>query len=219
MFAELKLIVDLVTTGVTDLCTLKSKGDRHKLVLRMLEAYFLLKDCLDEGAALVSEAGADPVATLKSMSADKAGATIERWDHILRKQGIRLNRLRDYFLSQDHLTVVAPDLQAQVVKAVGSKVSRVTTIFGIGASLFFYSKFPLAVTPDEKAQYVLVMAGTSRAVINMPKIKREIATLAESLRKYRTVIDRLLTNEEIVKLSKRARESTRFRERLDGESL
>ena len=211
MFAHLKVIVDLVSVGVTDAWSLKSKRDRQKAVLRMLESYFLLKDCLDDGAALILEAGHCPVTTLHSMSAEEASTAITRWDRVLRMQGNRLYMLKDYLLGQDHLAVIAPDVQAEVAKAVGSKFDSVTTLEGIGASLVFYIMFPIAETPEEKADYIVTMAGSRKDIINIPKIKREVKALGKSLDSYRRVIEKLVSNEEIVKRSRRARETTRFK--------
>jgi hypothetical protein len=210
VFSQLKVVVDLICVGVTDAWSLKSKRDRRKAVLRMLESYFLLKDCLDDGATLILEAGSNPVATLHSMSAEKASTAITRWDGVLRLQGKRLYMLREYFLSQDHLAVVAPEMQEKVAKAVGSKFARVTTLEGIGASLVFYIMFPMAETPEEKAEYIVTMAGSRKHVIDIPKIKREVKALGASLDSYREVIEKLVSNEEIVRLSHKAREATRI---------
>lgn len=208
VFAQLKVIVDLVRMGVTDAWSLKTKRDRRRAVLRMLETYFLLKDCLDDGRNLILEAGSNPLATINSISASQAKPVIERWDCTLRKQGIRLQRLHDYLLCQDHLSVVAPDVQDRINRAIGSKFNRVTNLQAIGASLFFYNMFPVVETPAEKAQYIVMMAGGQRDAISLPRIKREVRALAEALDKYRAVVEKLVPKEDIVKLSSQARQAT-----------
>ena len=210
MFAQLKVVVGLMTTGITEISSLKSKIDRRNAVLRMLETYFLLKDCADDGSALILEAGSDPVAKVTALDADIAGYTIERWDATLRKQGQRLHILGGYIFNQDHLAVVAPDVQEQINRAIGSKFDRVTTLQGIGAALVFNVMFPIAETPAEKATLVVVMAGERKNAIDMRRIKREVKALSAALTRYRAVIESLVTKEEIVKLSKQARKATRF---------
>ena len=210
MFAQLKVIVDLLTTGVTDAWSLKTKLERKHAVLRILETYFLLKDCVDEGLALITEAGSNPGAALCGMSQEVAQETIMRWDLTLRKQGLRLYRLQGHIYGQDHLTIVAPDVQELIGKAIGSKFDRVVNLQRIGASLFFYQAFPVAETPDEKAGYISVMAGSRNNHISLPRIKREVRALREGLDQYRQVVEKLVSHDEIVKLSEQARKATRF---------
>jgi hypothetical protein len=216
VFAQLKVIVDLVTVGVTDAWSFKAKRDRRRAVLRMLETYFLLKDCLDDGSALISEAGSDPVATINAMSGTQAVAVTRRWDCTLRKQGLRLRRLEEYVFAQDHLAVVAPEVQERISQAIGSKFDRVTNLHAIGAALLFYNMLPVAETPPEKASYIVVMAGERRDIISLPRIKREVRALAEALNGYREVIEKLVPKEEVVQLSSRARQATRFKEASDS---
>lgn len=204
--------MDLLATGVTDASSYKSKRDRRKAVLAMLETFFLLKDCLDDGSALILEAGPDPVAAIQSMDAELRQATIKRWDYVLRKQGVRLQRLQENIFRQDHLAVVAPEIQEQINKAIGDKFDRVTNLAKIGAALVFYVMFPIAETPEEKAEYVTVMAGGKSKAINLPRIRKEVDGLAKALKNYRAVIEKLISAEEIVRLSKRAREATLFTE-------
>jgi hypothetical protein len=176
----------------------------------MLETYFLLKDCADDGSALILEAGSNPIATITALDGDIAVETVKRWDRTLRKQGMRLYRLAEYILNQDHLAVVAPDVQDQIEKAIGSKWNRMTTLAGIGAALVIPLMFPVAESPKEKAEMVVVMAGGRRNAIDMQRIKREVKALTDALTKYRGVIESLVSKEEIVKLSSVARKTTQF---------
>jgi len=210
VFAQLKVLVSIMTTGVADISSLKTKLDRRKAVLRMLETYFLLKDCADDGSALILEAGSNPIATITALDGDIAVETVKRWDRTLRKQGMRLYRLAEYILNQDHLAVVAPDVQDQIEKAIGSKWNRMTTLAGIGAALVIPLMFPVAESPKEKAEMVVVMAGGRRNAIDMQRIKREVKALTDALTKYRGVIESLVSKEEIVKLSSVARKTTQF---------
>jgi hypothetical protein len=210
VFAQLKVLVGILTTGVADISSLKTKLDRRKAVLRMLETYFLLKDCADDGSALIFEAGPNPVATITALHGDIASETLERWNRTLRKQGIRLHRLSEYISNQDHLGVVAPEVQEQIDKAIGSKWDRVTTLAGIGAALIIPLMFPVAESPKEKAEMIVVMAGGRRDAIDIRRIKREVKALSDALTEYRGVIESLVLKEEIVKLSSVARKATQF---------
>ena len=210
MFAQLKVVVDLLTTGVTDAWSIKTKLERKHAVLRMLETYFLLKDCVDEGSALIAEAGSDPVKTLSGLSQEVAQETVTRWDVVLRKQGSRLYSLQGYIYGQDHLTIVAPNVQELIGKAIGSKFDRVVNLQGIGAALFFYQVFPLAANLAEKASYISLMAGSRNKHISLSRIKKEVRALREGLNQYRVVIEKLVSHDEIVKLSEQARKKTRY---------
>lgn len=213
MFGQIKNIVDLIRAGITEYRKFKSHKERNDAVVDMLRVYFILKDCVDDGEKIISEAEPDPVATISSMEPDKAIHTLERWDSEVRKQGIRLYQLQGAIFGQDHLAVISPELQDRIKKVVGYKMSRTVTLHGIGAALFFKNAFPIDNTKEEKARYVSLMAGEEDSSLNMPRIREEIASLRESLEQYRAVVERLVTDEEILQLSSQARIETRFQER------
>jgi hypothetical protein len=52
----------------------------------------------------------------------------------------------------------------------------------------------------------------SDQVVSMPRIKRELTDLSEALNQYRALIEKLVTDEELVELSKVARKKTQFHE-------
>jgi len=212
VFAQIKVIIDLISFGLKDGWSFKTKAQRRSDVLKILETYFLLKDCLEEGAALIAEAGPQPVQKIRKLPGSDARDLVTKWDCILRKQGHRLALLQEYFIGQDHLAVINPELQDRIVQAIGNKFDRVATLQGIGAALIFYNMFPLADSPEEKARYVAVMSGSRRDTISMPRIKREIKDMSDALTRYRVVIDQLVTSDELVELSKLARKKTLFRE-------
>lgn len=210
MFGQLKPIVDLLSSGVTDVLSAMTKLQRRRAVLLMLETHFLLKDCMEEGTALVAEAGPNPISTISAMSVQESIATTEGWEITLKKQAIRLRMLQDRIFAQDHLSIVAPQVQKSIDKAIGSKFDRVVTIESIGAALLIQTMFGLAKTPQARAELVIAMVGARKDKINVTKIKKEVAALGESLESYRGVIEKLVTSEEIVRLSSRARKSTQF---------
>lgn len=213
MFGQIKNIVDLIRIGASDLKTFKSKKDRREVVLNMLRIYFLLKDCADDGEFLVNAAQPNPVEVISKMEPEQALATTECWDIRIRKQGIRLYQLQDAIFGQDHLTVINPTLQEQIGEVVGYKMDRAVTLHGIGAALFFKKMFPIPDTLEEKARYISLMAGEESKSLNMARIKEEIAELREALDAYRVFVERMVSDDEILQLSKQARQDTRYSEK------
>lgn len=212
MFGELKSIVDLIRSGIADFRQFKTDKEREETMLGLLKAYFLLKDCVDEGETLIADAGPDPIAKINAMEASEALSTLERWDAIIRRQGSRLYMLQGYIYGQDHLAVINPALQDQISDVIGYKMDRAVTLHGIGAALFFRNIFPVANTDEEKARYVSVMAGAEHDTLDMAKVKSEIVGLREALDQYRSVVERLVSDEELLRLSRRARQETSFRD-------
>lgn len=210
MFAQLKSVVDLIRSGVSDYRNFTTEKMREEAILGMLHVYFLLKDCVDDGECLISEAQPNPVEKISEMEPQLALATIERWDQVIRKQGIRLYQLQGALLGQDHITVINPALQEQLIEAVGSKMDRAVTLHGIGATLYFKAIFPIRNAPEAKAHYISVMAGEEADALNMARISIEIANLRESLDHYRAIVERMVSNAELLQLSKRARKETLF---------
>lgn len=119
MFGQLKSIVDILRSGLSYLDKRKKEDQHVELVLRLLETYFILKDCADEGEALLKEAGPDPAEILRALDAWKAHSTLKKWDAMVRRQGIRLRMLLGYISGQESLSIVDPDLQERI-KTVNS---------------------------------------------------------------------------------------------------
>lgn len=209
MFSQLKSVVDLIRSGIAEFRKFRSDQERKEIILGVLEAYFLLKDCVDDGEKLIREAGSDPVGKINAMDPAEAIETLTRWDSVLRKQGIRLYTLQGYIFGQDHLAVINPKLQDQISEVIGYKMDRAVTLHGIGAGLFFRNMFPRQETNEEKAGLVALMAGAEEnGVLDLVKIGAEVAALRQSLDEYRAVVERVVTNEELLSLSSRARENT-----------
>jgi hypothetical protein len=211
MFGHLKSVVDLIRSGIADFRKFKTDKEREETILGVLKAYFLLKDCVDEGETLIADAGPDPVGKINAMEASEALSTLERWDAVIRRQGIRLYTLQGYIFGQDHLAVINPALQERIGEIIGYKMDRAVTLHGIGSALFFRNVFPVADTNEEKARYVSVMASAEHDTLDLAKVKAEIAGLREALDQYRSVVERLVSNEELMRLSRRARQETSFR--------
>jgi hypothetical protein len=142
MFSQIKPIVDILLNGFKSIREFKSQFDREKSIEDMLRFYFLLKDCVDDGEALIMEAGSNPAAKLKSMTTDVVATTIARWDTTLRLQGIRLAALQDHLRGQDQLAMLNPTLERDLQEAIGSKMDQTVTLAGIGSALYIRCVVP-----------------------------------------------------------------------------
>ena len=210
IFAELKLIVELLRSCIPNFQMYKSAKRREKLILELLQTYFLMKDCVEEGKQLIDEAGPDPIRKIKSMDELSADSTLKRWEVILYRQVQRLRALQEFIIGQNHLAVIDPDTQARIKEVVGYKLERTNSLHGIGAALVVRFMFPIASSAEDRASYVSVMIGSQSELLDVGKIELEIGDLRESLENYRKVILRLLTDGEITRFSDGAREKTSF---------
>ncbi len=210
MFAELKLIIELLRTCISSFQMHKSAERREKLILELLQTYFLLKDCVEEGTQLIDEAGPDPIRKIKSMNEISADSTLKRWEVILCRQGRRLGALQKFVIGQNHLAVIDPDTQSQIKDIVGYKLERTNSLHSIGAALLFRFMFPIANSSEDRASYVSVMIGSQSELLDIGKIELEISDLRESLENYRKVVLRLVSNDDITRFSDEAREITSF---------
>jgi hypothetical protein len=71
--------------------------------------------------------------------------------------------------------------------------------------------FDLAQSDEERASYVTLMAGSDNNVIDMAKICADMGELRKSLDLYRGIVERLVPDVEILKMSHRARQETIFK--------
>jgi hypothetical protein len=203
MFAQLKGVLDLLRSGILAFRKFKSERDRNDVVLDILRIYFLLKDCVDEGEELIEEAGPHPIELINAMGESEAWSTLGRWGHVLRRQGLRLSMLARRIFAQDHLAVTDPKLQDQISDAIGDKTDSAVSLHGIGAALFYRELS--SNTKEAKASYVATMAGMEDDTLNMERLRSEINALREALDQYRGVLERLVTTEELLRLSRQAR--------------
>ena len=210
MFQDLKLIIDILRSACSGLSKLRQKSEREETLLSMLKLYFLLKDCVDDGQAMLMEAGTDPLEALQVMKPDRKCATLERWTATITKQGRRLLMLNSLIFDQPHLTVLDPALQDKISEIIGYKMDSVVTLHGIGAALFFRVSLGFGKEVEEECSYVRLLAGVDEStnIINVPKLTGEIAAFRESLDAYRSVVERLVPDADVLKLSRRAREET-----------
>lgn len=208
MFGDLKSIVDLIRSGVESHKTFNTAKERENTVLDMLRAYFLLLDCAEEGEQIVTEAGDDPVATIRSMEPWKAKAVLENWDHKLRRQGMRLRALQGFIFGQHQLAVTNPDLKSRIEEVIGSKFERANSLHAIGAALFFRCVFPVEKDEEGPAAYVALMAGSDDDKLDLSHVRSELAALKSALEEYRLVVQRLVSDAEVTQYSRQARLDT-----------
>lgn len=208
MFADLKLVVDLVRAGVSSARRRRSEKTREQAALDLLRVYFLLKNCVDEGARVVGEAGPDPVATLSGMKAEQADAVLQDWDEALNRQGVRLRALRDLVFGHAVLAFVGPEVLARIENVVGSKMNRVNSLHAIGATLYIRCVLPTEKSVDDTVGRVALMAGSESEHLDSARINAEVESLRTSLDEYRGLVDKLLSRDEIVRLAKRAQEKS-----------
>jgi len=211
MFSQLKSIIDIVSTGVSEFRDFKTRADRKHEVLNLLKTYFLLKDCAEEGAKLLRDAGDDPISKIAEMDPNTAISVLENWGTALRKQGLRLYALQGHVLGQDHLLVIDPKLREQIEEVVGYKMDRAVTLHRIGATLFFRNMFPIEETNEEKARLVALIAGAEEdGTIDIGACLQEIDRLNQALDDYRNLVNELASKEELLLLSKQARSETKY---------
>lgn len=210
IFIDLKQIVELLCPCISRFHMYKSAKRRKKLILELLQTYFLMKDCVEDGKQLIDEAGPDPIRKIKSMDEISADSTLQRWEDILYRQVQRLRALQEFIIGQNHLAVIDPDTQARIKEVVGYKLERTNSLHGIGSALVIRFMFPVASSDEDRASYVSVMIGSQSELLDVGKIELEIGDLRESLENYRKVILRLLSDDEITRFSDEASEKTSF---------
>jgi len=208
MFGELISLVNLLRSGAADVFAKKAAAKRRSAVLPMLETYFLLKDLVDDGAALIADAGPRPVETVQSLPAHDAEATLAAWDAALKRQAFRMRGASQLIFGQEFLEVVSPDLRERLYAAIGSKFNRATSLQGIGAALFFRAILPVEKSELDRARYIAIMAGAKGEIIDMKKAEEEISQLRDGLEIYRAMIMQLASAEEVMSLSAEARKRT-----------
>jgi hypothetical protein len=216
MFGDLKAIVDVIRSAVESIKGFRDNSTRQNTALDLLRTYFLLMDIVKEGLELLNSVGTDPVATITSLPPEEAQVALKRWDSIVRRQGGRLYSLSERLLGQDVLAVIDPSLKRRLEELVSSKFERTGSLHGIGAGLVIYSAFG----GSHKQDWLMNVVQSIYQVqedhhINVSEARKEINQLQDALECYRAVCVRLVGDEEIMRLAKKAREETHF-ERDDG---
>ena len=82
----------------------------------------------------------------------------------------------------------------------------VASLHEIGAALFVRLILPVGKSPEETARYLALMAGSESDHLDLGRIRQQIESLRASLEGYRSIVERLLSDDEIVRLANRAQE-------------
>jgi hypothetical protein len=199
MIAEIKNIVDIVTSAVRSTDALRRSSRRKELYADLLEAYFHFSAVKKNGTMLLDLAGAEPVEKVSKMPAGEAKAYVDICQRLIIEQQKRLYRLNELLQAQALLDIFGPDFRRRVDDIIGTKEKG---LLGAAAGVEFYLIFGggLSKADDveaygkEKAVFryqgriVLLIVGTDQEseVIDLEKARtnlRELELAAEELRK------------------------------------
>lgn len=212
MFAEIKALVEVVRDSAGSLASIRGKRARSEAILELLRVYFVLSDVVSDGRMLLKAVGQDPRRTLVKVPVSGRPRTVIEWDRLIRRQSTRLYNLSGRLLGQDTLAVLDPALKDKLQDLVGSKFARVETLEGIGAGLVIYSMLGSGANDWKWRRSIIVSMYPSRTstTIDVAAAKREMKKLEVALEEYRSVCLKVCNEDEILKLSKKAREQTLY---------
>lgn len=208
MFGELVSFIDVLRSTVAEFRSRKLTTQRETIISALLSTYFYLKDATDEGEHLVEDAKPNPVEVINALDPNEAKERLARWNILLGRQTFRLMSVSNLIYGQAFIDVVSPELREQLYDVLGSKHDRVDSLHSIGASLYFRGW--VDGSNEEQARYVSIMAGENKNLLQMKKIRAEIASLRKVTEEYRLAIIQLSTSDEIVRLSAKARTETQL---------
>lgn len=209
MFTDLVKILEFLMNSVKGLSKLNKSSERKEALLEMLQAYFYLYDTHLDGVKLLESVDSDPVNYVKSLQGESLQEHLNTWDKVLRRQGIRLYKAKQYITSQSYLAVINPSAVDNISKVIGYKMDRLVTLHGLGAGLFFRNVFPTEETPEQLANFVLqVLTKQEAGLIDKDEVGKELDDLNVSLNKFRNMINEAVSKEELLELSDMARNKT-----------
>ena len=197
MITDLKTLVDLLRSSVSDYKAHDAKRKREQIALDLLQTYFLLFDCIKDARQLTHEAGTNPIQTINDMKGSEAKLTLQRWDTILNRQTRRLLALQESIFGQHHITVINPEVQERMKALVGNKLTRATSLHGIGSALCFRQIFGRSNSAEELVSYVTLSIGSESEKLDIEKTTREITELEVSLGQFRDIVERLLSTRKL----------------------
>ncbi|MBT28324.1 MAG: hypothetical protein CMO01_01595 [Thalassobius sp.] len=209
MFTDLVKILEFLMNSVKGLSKLNKSSERKEALLEMLQAYFYLYDTHLDGVKLLESVDSDPVNYVKSLQGESLQEHLNTWDKVLRRQGIRLYKAKQYITYQSYLAVINPSAVDNISKVIGYKMDRLVTLHGLGAGLFFRNVFPTEETPEQLANFVLqVLTKQEAGLIDKDEVGKELDGLNVSLNKFRNMINEAVSKEELLELSDMARNKT-----------
>jgi hypothetical protein len=219
MFGDLKAVVDVIRSATESVRGFNDSKEKQNYSLELLRIYFLLMDVVKDGTDLLDSIDSDPLKVISSLYPEQAKSRLNEWDSLVRKQGSRLYSLSGRLLGQDALSVIDPSLKDRLEELVSSKFERADSLHGIGAGLVIYSMFGKSEEQDWLVGVIQSMyLAQEEGHINVPAAREEIEKLRKELEEYRTVCIRLIGEQEVMKLSKKARADTCFDSNKDKDS-
>lgn len=211
MFGDLKAIIDVIKTGVEGVSIIKDSREREKAVLDLLQIYFILMDVVNDGMVLLKSFKEFSNSNQCYLTKEHAREKIEEWNYIVNKQTIRLNVLGEKLLAQDALSIIDPNLQKQIKDIVGDKFENANCLQNIVAVLFFKMMFGKSREEEELVDILnLIYQADGQNIIDISANSKQLEKLKAALESYRLVCLRLITESEILILSKKARKETLF---------
>lgn len=209
MIKEISMIVKTLIGALKGLTQMSQEAEKRTDNLQLLKIYFLLKDVHEDGCALLELASPSPVDYVKAASSEVLTKRLEIWDSVLRRQGARLHEIQNFLNLRSDLSIINPKAKKIIAVIVGSKRGRVLNLFGLGAGLFFRTVLPLNETPEDIGNLVIKSLDLHGSeILDLNKIKLELVDLDEALEEYRKILYGFMSNEDIRKLSDRARRET-----------
>lgn len=204
-------IIDSLVKGLRGVQSFKDGIDRKNGVLELLKIYFLFLDSWEIGCRLLASTKGNPLEFISKQEPEVLNSYIELWDKILRQQSVRLHEIQRFVGEQSFISVLSADVQKEISEIVGDKMDRVWTLHQFGAGLQFRNIFPpddpVAATSEQITQY---LAGADSENFDPVKIQSELTKLKQGLDDYRTILESVVTKDEIFKLSNEARELTKI---------
>lgn len=110
-----------------------------------------------------------------------------------------------------YLNIVNPDAVEQISEIIGYKMNNLVTLHGLISSLVFRNMFPIEESPEITVSLVIeILTKQDSDIINKELVLSELNSFKEGLNLFRTIIESTMNKEEILVLSKKAREETKI---------
>ena len=210
MFSDLKAIVDLLISAAKGLPSLKNENARRQNAIGLLKIYFFIHDIVADGRKILSAVLPSPKSVISALDAEETDRTLREWEKALMRQRTRLLAVNDLLRGEHCLSVVNPKLQARISHLIGDKFQRASRLYSIANGLYFFGFLE-----DDGWQCEIINAMyelSETGLLDLDASRRELDQLETALESYRDVLNRLVSNEELLALTPIARAETEQRE-------
>jgi hypothetical protein len=157
MLSGLKVIVDLLATGVRAFKEVRKENSRQNSALSLLTAYFLFRALVSEGRELLKMAGPDPVAKVSTLPASERREHVRACHRALRRQQFRLHKLSEIIFGEALLDVIDPALRNKIEEAIGNKFEG--SVLSAAAAIEIYLMFGALPTAEDIKTHGEELAG------------------------------------------------------------